>query len=459
MEDINNPLGNIQKKIIDNVKSVYKKYSNDRNIDILDQKLYLNCWTEGLGKEYIKFYNGKKIAFFSIFLKRFFNYFYEKLIIYYPVNHKAFFNNTKVYRYICISWSIKKDFSEDGEYFDRYTNNSSRETKNVGWILMHLDKDIPTKIDDNVLILKKELLIKVLLNNLLFNKYSFERKYLNKIIFLKKGLVGFKKFIIFSFYIDKILKKNQIKKIFTPYEAQPYQLGLNKFIHNYYPEILTIGYIHSALPPLPTEYIFREGSPKILITHGSTQKDILTRLLNWEEKIILNTQSLRYSGKKIELLANCIYLPYFLDNNNLIIKEFSKLIDIIHEEIDIKNIKIRNHPIMRNSFKHIELINRLDQIIFKYSRSFKGKQTLFCNTAIVIGASAVVIELIELGYSVYHITLSPEFDVYSSDIWQDIDVTEISKNIYLYKIIKKSNLINRSNKKIKIQNLLEKIFI
>ena len=62
-----------------------------------------------------------------------------------------------------------------------------------------------------------------------------------------------------------------------------------------------------------------------------------------------------------------------------------------------------------------------------------------------------------MGYSVYHITPSPEFDVYSNSIWQDIDVKEISKNIYLYKIIKKSKFINRSNKKIIIEKILEKI--
>ena len=34
----------------------------------------------------------------------------------------------------------------------------------------------------------------------------------------------------------------------------------------------TIGYIHSALPPLPSEYIKRQGSPKKIIVHGNLQK-------------------------------------------------------------------------------------------------------------------------------------------------------------------------------------------
>ena len=56
---------------------------------------------------------------------------------------------------------------------------------------------------------------------------------------------------------------------------------------------------------------------------------------------------------------------------------------------------------------------------------------------VVIGASAVIIELLELGYDVFHITPKPLFDVYSPLIWDDIKVKKLSPNTFIYKIDKK----------------------
>ena len=84
-----------------------------------------------------------------------------------------------------------------------------------------------------------------------------------------------------------VIKKNPINIVFTPYEAHTYQVGFFSYINNNFKNIKTIGYIHSSLPALPTEYCFREGSPKILLTHGLSQKKILTNLLNWDKKKFL----------------------------------------------------------------------------------------------------------------------------------------------------------------------------
>ena len=109
------------------------------------------------------------------------------------------------------------------------------------------------------------------------------------------------------------------------------------------------------MPALPTEYCFREGSPKILLTHGLSQKKILTNLLNWDKKKIVNINSLRYKVNN-SLKRDCIYLPYFLENENLILREFKKLALINSELINFNQLLLRNHPAMKKSLIHNEFI-------------------------------------------------------------------------------------------------------
>lgn len=447
-----------QLNILNFVKNIYKKYDNEYEIESIHPKLYLNCWNEGLGKKYIRLYQKNYISFLNIIFQRSFNYIYEKLIIFYPVNEKLFLNNNFKYENICISWSQKKDFSKDGEFYDRYTNTHSRETKKIAWILLHLEKDIPNKLDSNILLIKKDFTINYFLNNLIKRKFKFNFKSIKGKISLNKKVYGYKKYFSLIYCINKLINSNNIKKVFQPYEAQPHQQGINNYIHTNYPKIITIGYIHSALPPLPSEYIYRDGSPNKIITHGITQKKILTNLLNWDEENIINTYSLRFSKNNIKLPYKTIYLPYYIENNSLIINELIRLFKSNNKKFNFDEIYIRNHPIMNNSKSHKSLIKKINILISKFSKSSKRNHSFSNNKwAIVIGASAVVVELIELGYDIFHITCSPEFDVYSPHIWEGINVTRISNNIYLYSLINKSTLIKLSKEKIIIDELFANI--
>ena len=48
------------------------------------------------------------------------------------------------------------------------------------------------------------------------------------------------------------------------------------------------------LPSLPTNYIFRKGSPDFILVHGKNQKVILKKFLGWPSKKIKIIESLRY---------------------------------------------------------------------------------------------------------------------------------------------------------------------
>ena len=59
------------------------------------------------------------------------------------------------------------------------------------------------------------------------------------------------------------------------------------------------------------------------------------------------------------------------------------------------------------------------------------------------GASAVVIELLELGYEVIHISQAPKFEVHSTYIWKGINIKKINNNIYIYELKRKGSFIKR----------------
>ena len=111
---------------------------------------------------------------------------------------------------------------------------------------------------------------------------------------------------------------------------------------------------------------------------------------------------------------------------------------------------------MKKSLIHNEFIKELKNLINKIKQQAK-KNTQNKSCPVVIGASAVIIELLELGYDVFHITPKPLFDVYSPLIWDDIKVKKLSPNTFIYKIHKKNKLIKRDSKNIKLHDIFTKI--
>jgi len=429
----------ILNKVKRNYYSLNKKYYLK---NIINNKFYLNNWDKGPGKDYLEYLIGNKFLLSKLLFNNIRMRIFDILSNYYIFKENQI-NYINKYKYISISWCLKNDFFRDGSYYDRYTNTNTRECKDTIWILLNLSKETPKKIDKNIILITNKYSLKNLINKIIIylKNYIFSNRDNENI---KLTIPGYSKYKIIKDNIFKIINLNNIELIFTPYEAQPYQIGIFNFVNSTYKKILTVGYIHSALPPLPTEYFYRIGSPKKLITHGYKQKKILMNKLNWDKNKIININSLRYPREINKLPANCIYLPYCIDSPKKIIKQFKIL---INKHLDLINRKliIRNHPIMDTSKSHLKLKNSLKFLINKKISNNKNK-VLSNNIAIVIGASAVVLELIELGYTVFHISTSPFYEVYSPLIWEGINIKKINNNIYIYKIKVKGNFIKREGK-------------
>ena len=84
--------------------------------------------------------------------------------------------------------------------------------------------------------------------------------------------------------------------------------------------------MHTVLPPLPTDYIKREGSPHQLIVNGKIQKNILCKYLGWKKSEIKSISSPRYKNESKKKFQNKIFLPIDFDNKSHILREIEDFI-------------------------------------------------------------------------------------------------------------------------------------
>ena len=106
--------------------------------------------------------------------------------------------------------------------------------------------------------------------------------------------------------------------------------------------------MHTVIPPLPFDYIKREGHPDLLLVNGIDQKSILCQKLGWKKNEIKNITSLRYHESNNINFNRNIFLPYFIEDENKMFYLFKKL--IILKKIFFLNLKVRNHPSMGDSY-------------------------------------------------------------------------------------------------------------
>ena len=97
------------------------------------------------------------------------------------------------------------------------------------------------------------------------------------------------------------------------------------------------------------------------------------------------------------------------------------------------NLKVRIHPLNKNSKIHIDLKEKFDQLLKKYTVNFGKKNS---NFSIFFGsATGVCVQALEEGTKIIHFP-DNEIDVFSNKIWRNITVNTIQNKVFLYKIKK-----------------------
>ena len=414
---MDNSIEKLQKKLIIFVNK--KKEDHHKNYDEID---YLNTWLSNLGNFNLK----KKFLDISIWenLKLSFFLFYKRNIsknyIYYEsTTHVS--KLRKQYQNLIIS------FKSNNNDFDNHFSSNRKNSKNSLWFLINLtDKDLIEK-SNNIIISKKKI------QNLFFIKiktiflfifwfFSFKKKYYEKFFF-----------DTLSIAMDKV-DLASVKKVFFPYEAQPYQKYLINLIKKKNPKCKIIAYCHGGLPSVPIEYVYNRLIDEIYV-HSKIEKQILKNFFGWKKSKIFVSKSFRhFDNKKIN--SNKFYLPYSFNYDY----KLEENLNILSQEYDLSSIKISSHPFSKNNINQKKLIDYFSKIKKITPKTRKNPD----NIAIFLGVTGSILEALQNKLTVIHVTNNPHFELYSNFLWRNIKIKKISERIFVYKLKKKDNLIKYS---------------
>ena len=430
-------VGNIQLELINKAKKYLEKKSNE-DINVHSSgRCYFLSWAATPGYAILKLWQeGFKNIFyiFKIFFKdiisisSFYNY---RLINELETNIK--------YDKIIVSWGFKNSFLPDGSYQDRYFKINSKDADGALWFLIYFDKVLPEKINNNILIFTKSknifeynffYLLKIIIKKIISSKFSL------KTFFHKAS--GYTEFSNIVWNELKRFVKSDIKTIIMPYECQPFQNKIFKACKKINNKIKTIGYVHSFPAALPTNYIFRDGSPEKLIINGDDQHYCFKKHLNWSNRQLKILPSTKYL-KNLNKMSGYIYLPYSLPSTDIIIKSLQNLLYSNKKKV-ISNLIVKNHPLTENSKKHLKLIKKINKLLLKYKNSLLTEDNTN-RLSVFIGSTSSPIEALERNLEVIHICDDPVFQSYSSELWPSIKVKKIDINTYEYHLLKKGCLI------------------
>ena len=430
-------VSNIQLELIDKAKKYLQKKSYE-NINVHNSgRCYFLAWAPTPGYAILKLWQkGFKNIFYTvkIFCKDIISI--SSFYNYHVINE---LEGKKKYNKIIVSWGLKNYFLSDGSYQDRYFKINSKDTNGALWFLIYDDEILPEKINNNILIFTKPKKISK------YNFFYFLKSISKKIILSKFSLKRFfRKASGDTEYSDIVWNElkgyinDDINTIIMPYECQPFQNKIFKKCKKINSKIKTIGYVHAFPAGLPTNYISRDGSPEKLIVSGDDQHYCFRKYLNWENHQLKILPSTRYS-KQSENMFGYIYLPFDLPSADIIIESLQNLLTNNKYKI-ISNLIVKNHPLTKNSQKHLKIIKKINNLMSKHKNSFL--ESSYTNKfSIFIGSTSSPIEALERGVEVIHICNDPVFQSYSSALWPSNKVKKIDKNTYEYQLLKKGNLI------------------
>ncbi len=399
------------------------------------------------------------------FIKKFlkFNYIFKYLFFYlkqffsiydaygFTLSKGENFNQKKIY----ITWGFKKDFDSKGNITDQYFRISSHD-RNILWIVLYVDKELPKKIGENI----------ILISNLNSNKktrFFLSFFYLFKIFFDKK--FNFRK--IFhelsypSLLAENLFKKlkykvdaNKIQKIFMPYEGQPFQNFIPqqfKYINN---SIKIYGYVSHNLPN-SFEMIYRNGCPDILFFQSKDQIKYFSKNLGWNKKKLKLINSLRLKKEKKNKLSNKIFFSNHLSNVKNLSKNFDKYLST-KKNYSIPKLNINIHPRSYNIPLQNELKKNFEKIIIKNKKKFSS--SVKKDLSLVIGLTSTPIYLLAHGVKVVHIVNKSFFHSYNTKYWPSLKTKKINDYIFEYSPRKNKKVLylSKKNKSNLLLNCLNK---
>ena len=415
MDRINYLQGKIFNKI--------KQFSNNN--------FFFCTFSYSIGYGLLKFFKDKRNFIFII------RYFFKELKGILLINNYEILKNKKnssQYSKVIFTWGNQLNLFEN-YYFDNYFKQKSSDDMSILWVVLYsgnINKNNFIGYENVYFIVEKK--IKPIEKILFFFKFAF-----NFLKTKKKNFINFLFYFslhnIFRLKMKKLYDKflhSEVELLLIPFEGQPFQLEAIKFIKDKSKKSKVIGYIHSY-PSFPSHLIKKENYPDKLIVSSEDQFNFFKSKIIDKENITC-LKSLRFNKKDSSTMINKIFLPIDFYSTKNILYEFKILLFDILEKKNLLNFKVCNHPASSNSSKH----KKLSKEIERYIKTSENDKNFKNNYSIFIGSTGSILEALELGIEIYHITEEPIFEIYSNSIWDNLKVLKLSDKIFSYKLIKKN---------------------
>jgi len=433
-----------QEEIIYFVKKYLEKCKK-ANINIFNSSVcFFTNYRGTLGNATLKLkFRGYKYFFYYIKIFILHMLSIATLSNYYSTKKK--FNN-KNFKHLIVSNATRKDFKNNGSYFDSYFQTNTRSMPKVLWFLNCVDNYMPSKFDKNIILFGRKknvrkfniiFFIKTLFNTIFNCNFSIRKIYTNFLFFSQFSKIINKKIL-------KEVSDGKFNSVVHLYEAQPFQNDILTKIKKINKKIKTVGFYHTALHAVPIGLIHKPTSLDKLLITGAYNKKYLIKYFNWPSKKIKVIPSPRYKKTNIPNMSGLIFLPYDFLSIEKIVEEFKNYLEN-SETNSINFLKIKNHPHKLNSRKHNKLIMELNKVMVVYKNRFSKRKNIE-KKSIFVGPTTSLILALEMNINVVHICEDPIFDCYNEGFWKILRVFQISKNTFVYKLRKKQNLINLSTR-------------
>jgi hypothetical protein len=330
---------------------------------------------------------------------------------------------------LIVSWAFPGDFDPDGHFRDRYFGLSTRDTPSALWLLMLMEDAVPESLPANVRVIRRARGSGVPVARPGARRHRFS------------GVVA--QAMCIADVVRSVLRGASIRRVIVPYEAQPFQHALMLSAKEHDSTIETLGYMHSVMPAVPTEYVYRHGVPDVLLVNGEGQRDILCEFMGWPPERVRSVPSLRYRRDHAPEFAGMVLLPYSFDGA-AITRQFETLMSASASG-SMPRWRIRIHPARTDDPVHRATAARLESLIERYSdRTTPTAAMRRCT--LIFGATAAIIEALERGFEVVHLCANPLFEKHSQEIWKALDVQEVGPGVFRYALHKPGTYIRLADK-------------
>lgn len=429
-------IGIIQLKLISKAEKFLNSFSKDFFYPFKNRNIYLTPVFNSLGLIKIKNLLGSRFSFiqnFNIILR---DILYGSY--YFSNNIKEYIKN-KNFKIIVVSWAKKENFKKNGIFKDKYFNVTNKyKKKSILWYLVYLDKNLPNKISENIILYQP---IKNKFPNLILLLVYILRNLKNIFISLEYFVFSISSQSILADQISKNFSKytnsnKEIKNVYIPYEGQPFQNEIIRLIKNDCPKAKITGYVHAPPQSIPTNLLKKSLNPDKIIVNGSDQKRCMKKLLGWKNNDILVKPSSRFMIQN-SIKKKHIYLPVNIQDEKKILNNLEKLQK--YNYININNFKLKFHPASLGLKKISYLVKSISELKKKNSRL--KKNIVYKDYTIFIGMTGAIVEALERNIKLIHIVQDIEIDMYSKDIWPNIKAQKLFDDIYTYKLKKKGQMI------------------